>query len=139
MVNAGPLSPVYELADRYVDRSAVLDPILATSRGVVGHDAEMTDYSPEAQAARGALDRETLAELSRLPTPTAPERIAAEVMRERLQVAVDQHQAGERLRDLRIIGSPYQAIRQCFDLMATTTVQDWELIATRMEAMSSQS
>src|SRR5947207_1025451 len=95
----------------------------------------MTDYSPEAQAARGALDRETLAELSRLPTPTAPDRIAAEVMRERLQVAVDQHEAGERLRDLRIIGSPYQAIRQCFDLMATTTVQDWELIATRMVAV----
>ena len=129
------MSPVYELADRYVNRSAVLDPILATSRGIIGHDAEMTDYSPEAQAARGALDRETLAELSRLPTPTAPDRIAAEVMRERLQVAVDQHAAGERLRDLRIIGSPYQAIRQCFDLMATTTVQDWELIATRMEAV----
>src|SRR5436305_140154 len=35
MVNAGPVSPVYELADRYVDRSAVLDPILATERGIV--------------------------------------------------------------------------------------------------------
>ena len=90
MVNAGPLSPVYELADRYVDRSAVLDPILATSRGVVGHDAEMTDYSPEAQAKRAALDRETLAELSQLRPLTAADRIAVEVMRERLEVAVDQ-------------------------------------------------
>src|SRR5256886_14682764 len=98
MVNAGPLSPVYELADRYVDRSAVLDPILATSRGITGHDAEMTDYSPEAPAARAALDRETLAELSRRPTPTAADRIAAEVMRERGQVAADQHAAGERRR-----------------------------------------
>ena len=135
MVNAGPLSPVYELADRYVDRSAVLDPILATSRGVVGHDAEMTDYSPEAQATRAALDRETLAELSQLRPLTAADRIAVEVMRERLEVAVDQYEAGERLRDLRIIGSPYQSIRQCFDLMASTTDQDWEIVATRMEAV----
>jgi uncharacterized protein (DUF885 family) len=111
----------------------VLDPILATSRGVMGHDAEMTDYSPEGQAARSALDRRTLANLSQIRPRTEPDRIAAEVMRERLQVAVDQDEAGERLRDLRIIGSPFQTIRQCFDLMATATERDWEIIATRME------
>ena len=127
------MSSVRELASRYVDRSAELDPILATSRGVTGHDAEMTDYSPEGQAARAALDRESLAELSQMQPVTADDRIAVEVMQERLQVAVEQHEAGERLRDLRIIGSPFQSIRQCFDLMATTTEQDWEIVATRME------
>jgi uncharacterized protein (DUF885 family) len=127
------VSSVRELASRYVDQSALLDPVLATSRGVTGHDAEMTDYSPEGQAARTALDRATLAELSRIRPVTEPDRIAAEVMRERLQVAVDQDGAGERLRDLRTIGSPFQAIRQCFDLMAGTTERDWETIATRME------
>jgi uncharacterized protein (DUF885 family) len=111
----------------------VLDPILATARGVTGHDAEMTDYSPDGQAAREALDRETLAQLSQIRPLTEADRLAADVMRERLQVAVDQDQAGERLRDLRIIGSPFQSIRQCFDLMATATSADWELIATRME------
>src|SRR5205809_7410206 len=103
MVSAGPVSPVYELADRYVDRSAVPDPILATSRGVVGHDAEMTDYSPEAQATRAALDRETLAELPQLRPLPAPDRIAVALMRARLGVPVDQHEAGERLRALRSI------------------------------------
>jgi len=111
----------------------VLDPILATSRGVTGHDAEMTDYSPEGQAARTALDRKTLAELSQIQPLTEPDRIAANVMRERLQVSVDQDEAGERLRDLRIIGSPFQSIRQCFDLMATATERDWEIVASRME------
>jgi uncharacterized protein (DUF885 family) len=129
----GSASPVRELASRYVDRSSALDPILATSRGVIGHDAEMTDYSPDGQAARTAHDRETLAELARLRPLTAPDRIAVDVMRERLQVAVDQDEAGERLRDLRIIGSPFQAIRQCFDLMAVATEGDWEVVATRME------
>jgi len=121
------------LADRYVDQSAVLDPILATARGVIGHDGEMTDYSPDGQAARAALDRTTLEELSQIRTLSEPDRLAADVMRERLQVAIDQDEAGERLRDLRIIGSPFQSIRQCFDLMACATDGDWELIATRME------
>ena len=111
----------------------MLDPILATSRGVVGHDAEMTDYSPDGQAARAALDRTTLAELSQIRPLPEHDRIAADVMRERLQVGIDQDAAGERLRDLRIIGSPFQSIRQCFDLMATGTEADWEVIATRME------
>jgi uncharacterized protein (DUF885 family) len=127
------VSAVGELASRYVDRSAVLDPILATSRGIAGHDAEMTDYSPEGHAARTALDRETLVELSSLRPQTEPDRIAAEVLHERLEVAVEQDEAGERLRDLRIIGSPFQTIRQCFDLMATATDEDWEIVAARME------
>jgi uncharacterized protein (DUF885 family) len=127
------VSAVRELASRYVDDSAVLDPVLATSRGVAGHDAEMTDYSPEGQAARAVLDRKTLVELSSLRPLNEPDRIAADVMRERLAVAVDQDEAGERLRDLRIIGSPFQSIRQCFDLMPTATETDWEVIASRME------
>ena len=95
----------------------------------------MTDYSPDGQAARAELDRTTLAELSRLQPLSEADRIAAEVMRERLQVAIEQAEAGERLRDLRIIGSPFQAIRQCFDLMPTTTKQDWDVLATRMEGV----
>ncbi|TME87153.1 MAG: DUF885 domain-containing protein [Chloroflexi bacterium] len=127
------VSAVRELADRYVDQSAVLDPIFATSRGVTGHDAEMTDYSPDGHAARAALDRTTLAQLSQIRPLPEPDRMAADVMRERLQVAIDQDQAGERLRDLRVIGSPFQSIRECFDLMATATDADWEVIAARME------
>ena len=54
-------------------------------------------------------------------------------MRERLELAVALHDAGEELRALRIIGSPVQGIRSCFDLMATDTEDDWELVARRME------
>src|SRR5260370_18254668 len=120
MSKPGSASPVRELASRYVDRSAVLDPILATSRGVTGHDAEMTDYSPDGQSARKALDRETLAELARLRPVNATERIAADVMRERLQVAVEQDEAGERPGDLPIIRSPRHAHRPSLHPSATT-------------------
>ena len=53
-------------------------------------------------------------------------------MIERLQNVVDQYDAGERLRDIRVIGSPIGAIRSCFDLMAYDTPEDWEIVRARM-------
>ena len=124
---------ISELGDQYVERMAALDPVRATSAGVAGHDHELTDYSPSGAEARYALDRETMQELSRQQPTNGADRRAAEVIRERLQVNVDQHEAREQLRDLRIIGSPFGWIRQCFDLMPRDSADDWEVIATRME------
>ena len=42
-------TPVFELADHYVERFAALDPLAATGEGIAGHDHEMTDYSPDGQ------------------------------------------------------------------------------------------
>jgi uncharacterized protein (DUF885 family) len=112
---------------------AGLDPVRATMFGVRGHDADMTDYSPEGAAGRNALDRKTLAELGTLLPESDADRVAAGVIEERLRVNVDQYAAGEHLRDLRIIGSPFSWMRQVFDLMAKESLADWEAIASRME------
>jgi uncharacterized protein (DUF885 family) len=126
-------SRVYEIADRYVDRYAALDPISATIAGVAGHDHELTDFSPAGSAARADLDRSTLAELEAAPQDDEADRIAALVMIERLENELQQYDAGERLRDLRIIGSPVGAIRECFDLMAYDTPDDWAVVRARLQ------
>ena len=123
------MAPIDEIADHYVARVAALDPVGATRSGIPGHDAEMTDYSPDGVDARAALIRDTLGELAGLPRDTDRDRVATDVMAERLQVSADQYAAGERWRDLRIIGSPVQAMRECFDLMAYETRDDWEIAA----------
>jgi uncharacterized protein (DUF885 family) len=128
-----PNSDVYEIADRYVLAYAALDPIEATDAGIAGHEDELTDFSPDASATRADLDRETLRGLAQAPIVDDRDRIAADVMRERLELAVALHDAGEELRSLRIIGSPVQGIRSCFDLMAFDTDDDWEVVARRME------
>src|SRR5438445_3447854 len=120
------LSPVYEIADRYVTAYAALDPIAATDAGIAGHEDELTDFSADASAARDQLNRESLRELAQAPTPNDRDRIAAGVMRERLEIAVALHDAGEELRSVRIIGSPVSEIRSCFDLMAHQSEDDWE-------------
>ena len=126
-------TPIYELCDAYAERLAVLDPVTATFRGIVGHDAEMTDYSPDGIASRTELDRTTLAQLRELSPENDRDRIAADLLSERLSASLALDDAGETLRTLRVIGSPFQAIRQVFDIMPRSTAQDWLTVAARME------
>jgi uncharacterized protein (DUF885 family) len=128
-------SPVDELADRYVERAAALDPVGATFEGLPGHDGELTDYSPDGINERLAHDRSTLAELGRLQASSDTDRIAIEVMRDQLDSGADLTESGEELRALRIIDSPVSSVRMCFDLMPHDTKDDWETIAARMSAV----
>ena len=126
------MSEVFDIADRYCTQLGALDPCSATYAGIPGHDHEMTDYSPAGAARRIDLVRETLAALAAAPKETDDDRLAASVMTERCELDVDQYEAGERLRDVRIIASPISGARQCFDLMAFDTDEDWEIAAERM-------
>lgn len=123
---------IYELADRYVEEHARLDPTGATSEGVTGHDTQLTDYSPEATEARAEHVRATLRALAALPRASEADRLAADVMGDRLQVASDLYDLGEHLRDLNVLGSPVQHVREVFDLMPTDTEEDWATIAARV-------
>jgi uncharacterized protein (DUF885 family) len=126
------MSEVYEIADQYVLAYAALDPIAATDAGIAGHDHELTDFSPAGGEARNQLDRDTLVALRGAERVDDRDRIAADVMSERLEVAMALHDAAEELRALRIIGSPVQEIRSCFDLMPYDTEADWEVAAQRL-------
>ena len=129
------LSPVFAIAHRYVDDAAALDPISATGAGVPGHDHELTDYSPAGAAARAELYRRGLTDLAAAPRTNDADRLAADAMSERLETALALHDAGERLRDVRVIGAPLSSIRACFDLMPTATDDDWTTITQRMTAV----
>jgi uncharacterized protein (DUF885 family) len=127
------LSAVYELADRYVTELAAVDPVLTTIRGFPGPEDEMTDYSPAGIEARSELARAMLQELRGTATESDADRRAAAMMAERLQSELALDEAGERWRDLNIVESPVQLIRQVFDLMPCSSFSDWETIAARIE------
>lgn len=126
------MTAVYDLADRYVTRAAALDPVAATARGLTGHDREMTDYSPDGFAERIGHARTTLRALRETPIESDADRVAAEVMTHDLTLAVDRAEAGEQFRLLSVLGSSVQGVRQCFDLLATETEDDWATIAARL-------
>ncbi len=123
---------VYDIADRYVEQYAALEPCAATYLGVAGHDHEMTDFSPAAIGERVRLARDTIAALEHAPQDDDDDRLAAAVQRDRLQRDIDFFDAQEDYRPLRVIGSPVQEVRQCFDLMSYETDDDWATVTARM-------
>jgi uncharacterized protein (DUF885 family) len=128
-------TPVDAVADRHVQRIAALDPLGATAMGLPGFDHLMTDLSPEGHAARADADRATLRELDGLAAADDVDRVTLAAMRERLGLAVELYEAGEPLASLNNIASPVQELRDVFDIMPTGTVEAWENVAARLNAL----
>ena len=127
------MSKIFDIADKYVDDLATLEPAIATSLGIPGHDHEMPDLSPEGPARVAELNRGTVAALNSESPGNEHDRIARDVMMERLGVSLDTYEAGEYYRALRNIASPLQGVRQVFDLMPKATEEDWSNIAARLK------
>ena len=131
-------SAVDRIADRYVDRLAALDPLLATGLGVAGYDDAMPDLSPDGHADRAELDRvslRALAEAEKTGPGDVADRITVAAMRERLGLRIERYEAGEVLGSLNVIESPPQGLRAVFDIMPTTTADEWATVAARLTAI----
>jgi len=133
-------TPLDAAADAYVVRAAALDPIAATFMGLPGHDHELPDLSPAGHEARADLDRALLRELDELEASgRAPvddvDRVTLAAMRERVGLALELHGAGEPQASLNNIESPVQQLRDLFDVVPTGTVEAWENVAARLNAV----
>jgi len=126
------MTRIHDIAHKYVDDLAAIDPSTATALGIPGHEHEMPDYSPAGYARTADLNRRTLADLDAAPTENDRDRIAQEMISERLRVSLDLYGAGEHLRGLRIIGAPLQRCRSIFDDMPKTSEEEWSNIAARL-------
>ena len=123
------------LADAHLDATVALDPITATSMGVVGYDHLLTDYSPEADAERSELARRTLRRLVAATPVDDVDAVTVAAMSERLGLEVELFEAGARTGELNNLASPAQGLREVFDLMATETEDDWSVVAQRLAAL----
>src|SRR5215472_423380 len=126
---------INDTAEQYVVKMTDLDPVMATAVGIAGHDDQMTDLSLAGFAARAELDRATVAELTAAEPETERERVARAAMLERLGLAVELYDAGETTRELNVIASWIQGVRQVFDLMPTDGEEAQRNIAARMAAV----
>jgi uncharacterized protein (DUF885 family) len=122
-----------DVADQYLAREAELDPISATFKGLLGHDRELTDFSPDGIAARTESARQARDGLHAATVSDPDERRCRDLLAERLDVRLALDDQGEPYRCLNILHSPVQVPRQVFDLMPRESDEDWEIIADRME------
>jgi uncharacterized protein (DUF885 family) len=123
-----------DLANRYVDEWAPLNPTGATYVGVAGYDDKLDDLSPEGFAAQAELTRRTLAELDPLDPETEAEHVAKDAMQERLGLDLVRYEAGDVATDLNVISSAVHGLRMAFDLMPTQGEEAVANISARFAA-----
>jgi uncharacterized protein (DUF885 family) len=124
-----------DIANRYVEEWAPLDPIGSTFVGVAGQDDRLTDLSPEGYGALVDLDRRALAQLDAATPDSENERVAQEAMRERLGLALERYDAGDITSEINVIASALHGVRGCFDLMPLDGEEAAANIAARMAAV----
>jgi uncharacterized protein (DUF885 family) len=125
-------SAVFALADAHVDRVAAMDPQTASRLGVPGFDHLLTDHSPDAVQARADMSRSTLVDLESAPITDDVDRIAAQVMRERINANLDLFDSGEAQQFMSVLWSPSSGTRQIFELMPHSTAEQRATISARM-------
>ncbi|MXZ02900.1 MAG: DUF885 domain-containing protein [Chloroflexi bacterium] len=129
------MSKIFEIADGFVETLAELNPIVATYLGVPGYDHLMPDYSPDGSQRSYDAERDVLKRIQAERAETLRERRCSETVQEEMSWSIDQHEAGLHYSGMNILHSPVQSLRQIFDLMPRSSMEDWENIASRMEGI----
>lgn len=128
-------TPIDAIADAWVDTLAEISPTTATYIGRSEFNDRYGDYSPDGHAHYIGAVRDTISKLESAQPVDAIDAVTQEDLLRELKLDVELDDARWHLRDLNVIASPAQDIRQVFDLMPTSTVEDWSVVATRMRAL----
>jgi len=120
-----------DIAERWVDTLAQLDPSIATWLGRPGRTGEYADLSPAGHAAYIDAVKTTLSELRASHPVDSVDRVTKDDLEASLTLDLEYDALNLHLRDLNVIESPPQQLRDIVDLMPTATVADWRDIASR--------
>ena len=128
-------TPVDQIAEQWVDTLVDLDPTVGTYIGRSRDGSGFADYSPDGHARYVQAATETITALDAAPIIDAIDEVTRTDLRSTLALDLESSAAQLHLRDLNVIASPAQEIREVFDLMPTGTVADWSNISARLQAV----
>ena len=130
--DARPTTPIDAIAETWVDTELDLFPEYRVYLGRAGHEGEYADYSPEGAERVISEVRRALASIQGATPVDAVDEITRMDLSRELQLQIDKHDAGFDQRDLNVIASAPQTMRDIFDVMPTDSEEDWSHVATRM-------
>jgi len=120
------------IAEDYLDEYLELVPQERVYLGRAGREGEYADYSPAGAEALVSLTKRALARIEASTPVDEVDRVTKLDLARDLRLSIAKHEAGFDQRDLNVIASPAQDLREIFDLMPTATETDWSHIAERM-------
>lgn len=126
-------TPIDSIAERWVETLIELSPDVAVWIGAPSPRlGEYGDLSPDGHERWAEAARRVLRELEGAEPVDDTDRVTRTDLSAELRLALELHDAGEHLRDLNVIASPAQEVREVLDLMPTATAEDWRTIAERL-------
>ncbi|MEN9715673.1 MAG: hypothetical protein RJA35_1140 [Actinomycetota bacterium] len=129
-------SEIDKLADSYLDWMVQQSPSYATYLGRPGGEDQLDDESPAAHEKSVKKAAEVLKQLDATEAVDDTDRVTKDAMQRTLKLDIESHDAGLWYRNLNVIASPAQGIREIFDLSPTATEQDWVNLTGRSNAVS---
>jgi uncharacterized protein (DUF885 family) len=123
-------------AEKWVTTLADHLPTLATYIGLDnGKLGQWDDFSPAGVEALAAAARDVVTELeAQEPTDDVDWVTRADLI-ETLKLEEEKFQLGMHLRNVNVIASPVQSIREVFDIMPTGSEDDWANVSTRLNGI----
>lgn len=129
-------SAVDAVAEEHARSLVELCPSLSVTAGLDGDRTRLDPQSKEAADQLDALNSRTLRELDRAEQESQNldrvDVVTLDAMRERLGCERDLHAAGLSFGQLNVIASPPQSVQMLFDLVPTSTEDDWKDNAVRL-------
>ncbi len=125
-------TPVDAIAEQWVGTLVDLSPDVGTYIGAPGRLDEYQDFSPAGRARYEQAAREALAQLAAATPVDDTDRVTITDLSAELSLDLELSAAGWDQRDLNVLASPAQGIREIFDLMPTATEADWGIIARKL-------
>lgn len=120
------------IAEQWVTTLADLEPDIAIWIGIPGRLDEYGDHSPAGRARLVDESKKVLTKLSKEQPVDDIDWVTKADMTDRLTLELEEYEAGLWKRDLNVIASPAQGLRDVLDLMPHQTVEDWTTIAGKL-------
>jgi uncharacterized protein (DUF885 family) len=120
------------IAEDWVKTLIDLNPDVAIWIGTEGRLGEYADLSPAGHETRIEATKAVIDKLHRTDSVDDVDRVTRTDLLTELQLSVESYEAKLHLRDLNVLASPAQEIRETFDLMPHATNGDWATIAEKL-------
>lgn len=121
-----------QIAEDWVATLAELNPAIATWIGIPGKLDEYEDLSPGGHATLVGEARKVLARLKATTEVDDVDWVTKTDLTSELELDLESDEVGLWMRDVNVIASPAQDLRDVLDLMPTETEQNWVDIAGRL-------
>ncbi|MCU1578711.1 MAG: hypothetical protein JWP19_915 [Rhodoglobus sp.] len=125
-------TPIDRIAEDWVSTLAELDPAVATWIGIPGKLDEYEDLSPAGHEKLIGEAKKVLAKLEGATEVDDVDWVTKTDLASELSLQIESSDAGLWMRDVNVIASPAQSIRDILDLMPTDTEENWTDIAGRL-------